>query len=374
MREVNLISVVQAFNALDQSIYNNYFKLFGIQPDQDELKDLESFLEQLNLINKDMYLIDRYFLNYSIPQISKEFDLLRIGDQYVVNIELKRESTKEKITKQLEKNRYYLSFLGKEMFSYTYVSSENQLYSLTSDHSLVKNDFVGLSKILSKQKCQNIDSIDNLFNPSNYLVSPFNSTERFVDGEYFLTGQQETIKNEFLRSMKSDESPYFSIYGKAGTGKTLLTYDIAKEITKTGSKVLTIHCGKLNQGHHKLREEYKWDIVSIKDWSTRDLAKYHLVVIDEVQRIYPSQLAAIMYQIKSAKSCCIFSYDKRQCLRKWETNNNIEQQITEEASPKKFNLTEKIRTNKEISSFIIGLFDKSKKVKKAKRANIELNR
>lgn len=52
--------------------------------------------------------------------------------------------------------------------------------------------------------------------------------------------------------------------------------------------------------------------------------------------------------------------------------NNISQVISHETSATIFQLTEKIRTNKEIASFIIELFDKSKSIEKLKRNNIEL--
>lgn len=373
MIEVNLISIIQATAGLDRPLYNSYFNLLGIEPNLEELKDLESFLEQLMLINQNAALLDRYFLNYSIPQIGKEFDLLRFGHDYVVNIELKRESTEDKITKQLIRNHYYLSFLGKPILNYTYVSSEKQLYSLTTEGTLVKSNISLLSSVLQKQECQEIHDIDTLFNPSNYLVSPFNSTKRFVDGEYFLTVQQETIKNEFLNAMKSGGNHFISIYGKAGTGKTLLTYDIAKNAMEVGSRTLIIHCGKLNQGHFELENQHKWDIISIKNLEKRDLKDYSLVIVDEVQRIYPTQLIRIIDQVRNASGFCIFSYDSRQCLRAWETGNNIEQQIEDRASPDKYELTKKIRTNKEIALFIVGLFDKSKEVKKARRTNVLLS-
>ena len=41
-------------------------------------------------------------------------------------------------------------------------------------------------------------SIDSLFDPSNYLVSPFNSTKEFVKNNYFLTDHQEEIKNNII--------------------------------------------------------------------------------------------------------------------------------------------------------------------------------
>ena len=54
-----------------------------------------------------------------------------------------------------------------------------------------------------------------------------------------------------------------SITGSAGTGKTLLTYDIAKDLKEDRKKYLIIHCGLLNSGHDKLNDEHDWEIIPI---------------------------------------------------------------------------------------------------------------
>ena len=91
--------------------------------------------------------------------------------------------------------------------------------------------------------------IDELFNPSDYLVSPFNTTRKFLNNEYFLTHQQEELKTKVIESLNSSEiAKFISITGGAGTGKTLLIYDIAKQLKEKGKKALIIHCGYLNDG------------------------------------------------------------------------------------------------------------------------------
>ena len=64
------------------------------------------------LIENDAQLthLDNFFYDFSIPHISKEFDLLKIyEDDCIVNIELKsREVEEEKIKKQLEKNKFII--------------------------------------------------------------------------------------------------------------------------------------------------------------------------------------------------------------------------------------------------------------------------
>lgn len=372
MKEINLISLIQAYDGLSQPLFEGYINIFNINPKKNELQDLDFFVKDLQKYSSDVNVLDSYFFGYTIPQISKEFDLLRFGTDCIVNIELKSSNTGAKIYKQIIRNQYYLGFLGKIVYVFTYVSDEKKLYTLDENQTLVPVDFKLLLSILSHQIVIEVPNIDNLFNPSNYLVSPFNSTDEFVNSKYFLTDHQEEIKKKCINEINKKGISFLSIIGKAGTGKTLLTFDIAKEYISSKHKVLVIHCGILNQGHLKLRDSYGWDIIPMKDCSTRNITDYHIIVIDETQRTYPHQLRFLINIIKKNGGNCIFSYDKQQCLRIWEVDNDIPKVISEETSSQVFQLTEKIRTNKEIASFIISLFNKRKTVEKLNRDNVEL--
>ena len=80
-----------------------------------------------------------------------------------------------------------------------------------------------------------------------------------------------------------------------GTGKSLVLYDIGKRLVDNGLKVTFIHCGQLNDGHNRLRDERKWDIVPIKN-ALEDIvfANEDAILVDEVQRMYPQQLRGIV--------------------------------------------------------------------------------
>ena len=91
---------------------------------------------------------DGYFVSYSIKQIGKEFDLLRISSDYIINIELKsRPVSTEAIKKQLIQNRYYLSMLGKTIYSYTYISSENRLVRLSNTDKIIDSFLSAVNKV-----------------------------------------------------------------------------------------------------------------------------------------------------------------------------------------------------------------------------------
>jgi chromosomal replication initiation ATPase DnaA len=126
-------------------------------------------------------------------------------------------------------------------------------------------------------------------------VSPFNSTEKFIRDEYFLTHHQEEIKGQVINASQNTSQPCFiSITGSAGTGKTLLIYDIVKNVLGAQKRALIIHCGYLNDGQNKLISQYNWEITSIRDYSRYNLSAYEMVIVDEAQRIRPNKLESIV--------------------------------------------------------------------------------
>ncbi len=290
LKNINILSLVQAYSSLRQESYTNFLQYYGIAIRNEEAKDLKVLASILYDLTDDKSIFDKFHVGYKIPQIGKEFDLLRFGDGDVINVELKRTSTEDKIQKQLVRNKYYLSYIEKQIYNLSFVSDTEQLYFLNDNDNLEKVDVSFLEKLLRNQKSDNAESIDDLFDPSDYLVSPFNSTGKFINNKYFLTHQQEDIKNKIMNSLNAAKvTNFISVIGSAGTGKTLLIYDIVKELRENRKKPLIIHCGYLNNGHEELKK-YGWEIISIKHYANYELSNYDAIFIDEAQRIYPNQL------------------------------------------------------------------------------------
>ena len=213
-------------------------------------------------------------------------------------------------------------------------------------------------------------NIDDLFNPSDYLVSPFNSPEKFMAEGYFLTVQQEQIYNEIRTKLSDATTKFIALTGSAGTGKTLLTYHIAKESIRKGEKVLILHCAPLNSGHKILMEEYGWSIHMPK--YAPNTTDFDLIIIDEAQRMYPYQFDKYIEEVRTFNKKCIFSYDENQYLRDNEKNYHTKERIEKELSCTPYKLTDKIRTNKEIAYFIRQLFNLKKNISNIDYPNIEL--
>ena len=379
MKTINLKNLVDSYKSLSVETLSSYLGFYGIELAEkgkncglsaNELDCMTSFIELFKTTHDSISLLDNFFVGYMIPQIGKEFDLLRFNKANVVNIELKSKASEDKILKQLKRNRYYLQFLDKEVSLFTYIQETRKLYMLDEDHlTSVSRD--ELYKELIKD-CDEFDDINKLFNPSNYLISPFNSTKKFMEEEYFLTEHQEEIRTNVMKVVETSTTEFMALTGAAGTGKTLLTYDIAKELRNKGKRVLIVHCAQLNSGQRILQNNYEWDICMAKTIKDTDLTQYDIIIVDEAQRIYQAQFNDIKVNAEEKKMKCIFSFDEKQYLHNNEKSRNMAEQISKILTQPIYKLTDKIRTNKEIASFIKPLFNCNEKLSNLKYANIDL--
>lgn len=357
MKKINLLMLDNIFVSNPEILLKNSVKEYL---NLEDLKEQEkTTINRLcNIIKGTKFhhhFFENYYLNYQIPQIGKEFDLLRISDKLVINIELKSEAiSNEDILKQLERNYYYLSFLKKEIHCYTFVTEGaiDKLYYFDKNVKTINE--VNMSNLidnLARMDDSNEINIDGLFEPSNYLISPFNRTAEFLKDEYFLTKQQEQIKNTILKKIDGTcQNKIFSISGAAGTGKTLLTYDLAKALQNSGKKVTIVHCAQANSGIYELIRN-GWDIKTIKYYVPNSFAS-DVIIFDESQRISKSVLTNI---IGKEQKIIIFSHDINQKLNKTGQAKDVVLQI--ESVSNKYNLTNKVRHNKNLASFIKKLFD-----------------
>ena len=224
------------------------------------------------------------------------------------------------------------------------------------------------------------DNIEELFPPEKYLVSPFNSTEAFVDRHYFLTDNQQEIKAKILRFVDNmDGGGFYAVYGEPGTGKTLLMYDIARTLMEKGKKVIIGHAGSLNPGHFSLKNQ-GWDIRATKDMiditfesnqfdhTLRDLADVYF--IDEAQRCY--NLKQIAEEIAKQGKKCVISLDPKQVMRDEECDFGNDSYVTTLVRANCDKLTANIRTNRQVYEFTKALFSSHKTVNNDCSKSVEI--
>ena len=207
MKAINLKSLINIYFANQNTLPKEYINFigedYGLEVKKYELNVLKSLIEHIEEYNKGSFNQYNYFyLGYKIPQIGKEFDLLRLDNESVLNIEYKREVENITILKeQLVKNKYYLQFLMKKLILIGYIQKNNELYLLNENDELEELKMDEFLNILSNnENCIEID-LNDIFKASNYLISPFNKTQQFMNDQYFLTSHQEEIMNEIISNI-----------------------------------------------------------------------------------------------------------------------------------------------------------------------------
>ena len=316
-----------------------------------ELESMRALVERLELHMQDVSAL-RLFYSFQIPRLGKEFDLLQIRENQIINIELKSGAVSEEaIQKQLIQNRYYLSALGKPIQSYTYISSQNRLMRLTNHDHVIEASWNQLCAALQKEGKDYSGDIENLFRAEWYLFSPLTEPNRFLNKEYFLTAQQRDIKRQILKKIREEQTGFFSFSGLPGTGKTLLLYDIAMKLSNR-QQVCIIHCGeagkKLEILHKRLQ---RIDFLSDNQLETQfSLEDYHAILVDEAHLLSVEKLNVLLDM--SEDRPIIFSSDSEEMISPKEIDQSTMKRMEELPNLQTFRLTNRIRTNAELSSFI----------------------
>ena len=360
------INIYISSRAHDESLFNS-LEAHQSQSEQKpnyqhhEIESLRRLSDGLIENGLKISSLDGFFFGFRIPQIGKEFDLLKMKEDKCLNVELKStEVSRTQILHQLLRNKHYLKHLGKKLALFSVVTDTMTCYQLSDSNELMTVDFKELAGEIDLFSDRYLNQIDNLFRAADYLVSPLNTPDKFIKGEYFLTQQQEQIKKRLIGKIEQmSGSAFFHITGCPGTGKTLLLYDIAKTLTQFG-KVIIIHCGKTTEGQEKLSQAISnLNIVpaSVLKFSHFSLSDYDYVLVDESHRVYPNQFEKICEEVKSNSQVCVFSSDPGQILSLAEERYGIVERILKLELTEQFTLSEKIRTNPELHSFIIQMRD-----------------
>lgn len=343
-----------------------------------ERADLYQLIDMLLSSNININCLDGFYYSYSIEQIGKEFDLIKISKDFVLNIEIKSDYSNtevqplEKIKKQLLLNRHYLLSINQNIKLYTFVASDKKIYKLKDDLELCESSIHDIMIDINDSLVFKNEDLDNIMCPSNYLVSPFNNVDKFINGQYFLTKHQEQIKKDILSKLTNPDCKFFKINGDAGTGKTLLLYDIAKSIDNS-NKICMVHCGKLNQGHFELNKLLSnVTIISAKEFKYFDLKNYDLIMFDETQRLYLNEFNDFVQYTQDNYLKAIFNIGLDQLMQENEVHDNINGEINKLDNIQKYELKNKIRTNENIASFIKNLVNLENKNRDADYKNIDI--
>lgn len=352
---------------LDNEGFNKYCKLISKSENDFNIREYERtglyrLIDLLKSHSTNPNSLRGFYYSYTIEQIGKEFDLLKLFEYFVLNIEIKSQMFDfEKIKNQLILNRHYLKNIQGKVLSFTYISNESKFFKLSEIDELIEVPFCELLDIINTNEKFITSDISEIMAPSKYLVSPFNDIDKFLNNEYFLTQQQEAIKTKILKDINQEHKyKFYKILGNAGTGKTLLIYDIAKSLSDN-FKIAIIHCAYLNKWQVLLNEKLKnIHIYPAKILRYQIITDCDILIIDESQRIYESQYNKLIEKVKDNNKKIIFSIGTDQIMQESEVEAKINEKIDNLDSIINFQLSDKIRTNKDLSAFITNMVNLDK--------------
>ncbi len=390
MKSLNLYALTRAQESKRFSLYEqalsgrtyrknfNSHEIVSLRMLVEELMAEDSTAEKSPCGSLALSHFDGFYFSYTIDHISKEFDLLKVSQNKscVLNIELKSEDIgEERVKAQLVQNRYYLGHITKRIHSFTYISDTRTLYSLSARGHLRKVPMSELASLMTGEFASGYltGQIEELFSESDYMISPLHTPERFLAGEYFLTNQQAEFKRQVLEYLAEVDSyatatsgfhrtSVIGISGSSGTGKTLLLYDLVRELSRK-KHVCLIHCGPLCDGHRILDERWKnveiysmLNLTEQMEAGVTDLSFLHdcdIAMIDEANHITPwfcEKLEASIAQ-NAKPSACFYSYNPDQALRMSQDMRLLDERIREIESLH-CELSGNLRVNRSIASFI----------------------
>ncbi len=338
-----------------------------------ELQGLEGLVLELQPYVNDVSELE-FFYSFQIPKLGKEFDLLRVSDEWIVNVELKSEPVPdESIRRQLLQNKYYLSTLGKSLRFYTYISKTNRLVRLTNSENLVDANWNDLATDLMKQKNCFSGHIESLFREEDYIISPLVQPERFLNQEYFLTSQQKDIEKHIFKKLKQDPGSVQGFTGAPGTGKTLLLYDIAMRLSEK-NKVAVFHCSSFREELHQLDQRLKRiDFFSgLSREEFPDLTGYSAILIDEAHYLSEQMAEGIMKYSREHSLPVICAYDLELIISKEEIRHNGMKTLEEMDGYEGYKLTNRIRMNAELSAFIHSIIQGNNRNHRQEYPNVRL--
>lgn len=351
----NLINSMNDYNDLTKKI----------QVDINELKVFQSLHTEIGSKMTASQKCGWFYSYKNRKALNQEFDLIRFSDGLAVNIELKtkrNDKSPESWKKKLVRQNNVLKVNSNRVENFLYVFEEHKIYKLIcSDNYISTSDSYKLCEIDFDELIKNIPedyAVENRLDfvkASDLIISPYNEAHKFINGKYFLNSEQDQV----FKSIYKSDSKADVITGGAGTGKSIILFEIAKLYKANGKRPVLVFCGILDN-YLELKEIYGFDIFQIKSIidNYECLEDYDVVLLDEFQRIRSGSYAKLK---KLNFKKVVFCIDQQQTVHKIEVNRDINKILMNDFDIRKHKLSNKIRQNKEMSDFIKMLLNARRK-------------
>lgn len=342
-------NLINLGNIIDKKIdeIKEYFRFNGIKKfDENDIKSLCNISTKINSKND-------FNVSYNIERLDKEFDLIKYGNDIIVNIELKLSQSD---VSQCEQNykilKNYYPYCNIYIFCY---EENNDLLLIYNDElkCFEATNFNELNTLLDNITVGKIVNIN--FDVDCVYINP----DYFLNNKYNLSNGQQITKNKIL----AEKNELTLVSGRAGTGKTLLALDLYNHYKSENKEIIYLTPFKLNSlVNSDLRKKVR--MMTIKDFLIIN-KEYDIAIIDEAQRLKENDINDICSNIREK---VILFGDINQVINSEHSFN----ELYEDKSICKYNLNQVIRTDDTFDYFAKKILHISTKGIKNKK--IDLNK
>lgn len=268
-------------------IYNGAQKI-----DENDVKAISSFTELVYNLNRKGFVV-----SYVIEKLDKEFDLLKYGNNRIVNIEMKIKKLNEGL-EQAKKNFKILSNITNNVCIYLFIESTNKLYYYSAESDdLFESNKEKINEDLAKITNSEIPEMESI------MLNPYQYPDEFLNGNYVLSQSQQNIKNDILKLTKK----IYVVEGSGGTGKTVMALDLYQELIKkyeAENVAYLIPFAKKEIINSELNNKFKFQMFRYYD----NKKKTKVIIVDEAQRLGNGDLEKVLKNTE----CLVLFFDKHQ--------------------------------------------------------------
>lgn len=342
----NLIDLNDILNK-DVNEIKDYFRFNGINKfDKNDIETLLAFSNKIN--NKQGFNV-----SYNIERLDKEFDLIKYGNDILVNIELKLTS---RDIDQCENNYKILKkYYNKDkIYVLCYEEKKNTL--------LKYNDGAKMFDDSSFEELNII--IDKIINPRIININ-MNISSVYINPDFYLHNNYDLSNSQQITKYKAINSPekIIIISGRAGTGKTLLALDLYNHYVDNDKKVIYLTPFKVNNlVSSELKQKVKMRTVRSFLTSIKK-ETYDIAIIDEAQRLKEEDIKKLKAMISEK---IIVLGDINQTVDYEQGFKNLYESNVEG----KYNINQVIRTDDTFDYFARKVLRKSTKGIKNKKVDL----
>lgn len=321
---VNLILKERLYNAkkLELSdLINNTLS----QESKDKILSGNSEVVQLlnlinNFINNSLRIpaFENIFFGFKVDKIEcGDFDFIKVNEVNVINIEFKDMTKdekqdinkyKEKLLKQLKIRKRLLSVFKRDVISIGFIQNKDLLffYKLENNELCSIKPIQVLKELTSSKTDNSISNLSKYLNKETLNISPINQGSLFLNSTYELTNQQSNA----IKNIKELNSNFYLVEGQAGTGKSLVAFELAEYFSNIGKKTILFFLSLNTELYTEFKNE-KFKLLTLGMHSDENKKinsgfdkvyneDFDLLIIDEAQRLRIKQVEKLKEEIKKS--------------------------------------------------------------------------